>query len=177
MTAPVALELSVVAQLAARLEDEAAWEATLTAHLGSADEAAAWLARRERTPPFGEVLGALEAAALKTWPKVPAAIVTPLTEDAPEGVAPSVGAVQLVESTIAVTVIVAAPNDRTGATRRDELSALVGGARAMVAGWKPAGARETLQFRRGRLVGLDGGRVEWRDEFSLRHVLAQQLNR
>lgn len=170
MTAPAALELSVVAQLAARLEDEAAWEAMLAGRLGSPDAAAAWLEERERTPPFGKVLGALEAAALKTWPQVPAAIVTPLAEDAPEGVAPAVGAVQLVESTIAVTVIVAAPNDRTGATRRDELSALVGGARAMVAGWRPEGARETLQFRRGRLVGLDGGRVEWRDEFSLRHV-------
>ncbi|WP_420585833.1 phage tail terminator protein [Ruegeria sp.] len=166
-----ALKLSVVAQLAARLENEEAWHAALAAKT-DAETASAWLAARTRRPPFGDrVLGALEAAALSAWPQTPAAIVTPLADDAPEGVAPNAGAIQQVTSIIAVTLIIAAPNDATGASRRDELGALLGGVRMMVAGWQPDGARETLQFRRGRLAGLDGGRIEWREEYSLRHRL------
>ena len=72
------------------------------------------------------------------------------------------------------------PHRRRPARR---LARLLGATRALLAGWTPAVevdgedvpvSRETLQFRRGRLVGIDGGRVEWSDEYTLRRWPRQQ---
>lgn len=137
---PQAAELSAVAAVAARLGEAGVYE---------------------------EVLGVLDAAG-GVSPRTPAAFVLPLAEDAAESVAPAVRAVQYTTATIGVQSVISAPNDRTGARARDELSALLAASRAALAGWKPPGGREVLRFYRGRLLGIDGGRVFWLDEYRLR---------
>ncbi len=114
-----------------------------------------------------QVLGALDAAALKTWPKTPAVFVVPLAEDAAESAAPRVRAVQRAETTVAVQMLVSAPNDRSGSRARDELALLIRQTRGLLAGFCPDGAAEGLRFVRGRLIGLENGRLEWRDEYAL----------
>ena len=125
-------------------------------------------ARLEAAGLYKEVLGALDAAALSAAPRTPAAFVLPLAEDAAESVAPAVEATQFVTATIGVQTLLSAPNDRGGARARGELSALLAASRELLAGWRPPGAREVLAFHRGRLIGIDGGYVEWRDEYRLR---------
>ena len=122
-------------------------------------------------PVFAAVLSALDAAVLTAWPKTPAALVLPISDDADES------ATRRVENApvqhfvrIGVSVIVAAPNDRTGARGRDRLSAALAPARRALSGWSPPQQREVLSFRRGRLVSLDGGRVNWLDEYEIRRV-------
>ena len=66
--------------------------------------------------------------------------------------------------------MVAAPNDRGGARGRERLSALLARARQALAGWTPPGQREVLSFRRGRLVSLEDGRMQWLDEYEIRRV-------
>jgi len=66
--------------------------------------------------------------------------------------------------------MVAAPNDRSGARGRARLSALLAHARQALAGWAPPGQREVLSFRRGRLVSLEDGRMQWLDEYEIRRV-------
>ena len=50
------------------------------------------------------------------------------------------------------------------------LSALLARARQALAGWAPTGQREVLSFRRGRLVSLEDGRLQWLDEYEIRRV-------
>ena len=126
------------------------------------------IARLEETGIYREVLGALDVAALSSWPRTPAAFVLPVAEDATDSVAPAIQATQHTTATIGVQTLLSAPNDRTGGRTRDELSEVLAASRAALAGWTPEGAREVLQFRRGFLIGIDGGRVEWRDEYHLR---------
>lgn len=137
------------------------------AELSAVAAVAAVAARLEEAGIYEEVLGVLDAAG-GVSPRTPAAFVLPLAEDAAESVAPAVRATQYTTATIGVETVVSAPNDRTGARARDELSALLAASRAAIAGWKPPGAREVLRFHRGRLLGIDGGRVFWRDEYRLR---------
>ena len=124
--------------------------------------------RLEAAGIYREVLGVLDVAALSDWPRTPAAFVLPLAEDAADSVAPAIRATQQTTDTIGVETLVAAPNDRTGGRVRDRLSEILGASRAALAGWKPEGAREVLQFHRGFLIGIDGGRVAWRDEYRLK---------
>ena len=124
--------------------------------------------RLEGSGIYNEVLGVLDAAALGAWPRSPAAFVLPLSEDAADSVAPAVQATQQIMATIGVQTLLSAPNDRTGGRAHDELSEVLATSRAALAGWTPGGAREVLQFRRGFLIGIDGGRVEWRDEYRMR---------
>ncbi len=129
---------------------------------------AAIVARLEAAGIYKEVLGALDVAALSSLPRTPAAFVLPLAEDAADSVAPAIQATQQTTATIGVQSLLSAPNDRSGARARDELAEVLAASRAALAGWTPEGAREVLQFRRGFLVGIDGGRLEWRDEYRLR---------
>lgn len=71
---------------------------------------------------------------------------------------------------IGVSLMVAAPNDRTGARGRERLSVLLAQTRQALAGWAPPGQREVLPFRRGRLVSLEDARVQWLDEYEIRRV-------
>ena len=43
-------------------------------------------------------------------------------------------------------------------------------ARQALAGWAPPGQREVLSFRRGRLVSLEDGRLQWLDEYEIRRI-------
>ena len=71
---------------------------------------------------------------------------------------------------VGVSVMVAAPNDRGGGRGRGRLSALLAQARQALAGWAPPGQREVLSFRRGRLVSLEDGRLQWLDEYEIRRI-------
>ena len=71
---------------------------------------------------------------------------------------------------VGVSLMVAAPNDRGGARGRERLSALLTRARQALAGWAPPEQREVLSFRRGRLVSLEDGRLQWLDEYEIRRV-------
>ena len=116
---------------------------------------------------YRNVLGALDASALKTWPKTPAVFVVPLAETVADSLAPRAGAVQRVETTVAIQTLIAAPNDPTGRKARTELANVLGASRGVLSGWCPEGAAEALTWRRGLLLGLENGRLEWRDEYAL----------
>ncbi len=122
-------------------------------------------------PVFAAVLSALDTAALTAWPKTPAALVLPISDEAEESTTRRVenAPVQHVVR-VGVSVMVAAPNDRGGARGRERLSALLARARQALAGWTPPGQREVLSFRRGRLVSLEDGRMQWLDEYEIRRV-------
>ena len=126
---------------------------------------------RTATPVFAAVLSALDTAALTAWPKTPAALVLPISDEAEESTTRRVenAPVQHVVR-VGVSVMVAAPNDRGGARGRERLSALLARARQALAGWTPPGQREVLSFRRGRLVSLEDGRMQWLDEYEIRRV-------
>ena len=146
--------------------------AALEMHLADAIAARlAALADEEGALLFAAVLSALDAAALTAWPKTPAALVLPVSDEAEESTTRRVenAPVQHVVR-IGVSVMVAAPNDRSGARGRERLSALLAHARLALAGWAPPGQREVLSFRRGRLVSLEDARLQWLDEYEIRRV-------
>ena len=146
--------------------------AALEMHLADAIAARlAALAGEDGAPLFAAVLSALDAAALTAWPKTPAALVLPVSDEAEESTTRRVenAPVQHVVR-IGVSVMVAAPNDRSGARGRERLSALLAQARLALAGWAPPGQREVLSFRRGRLVSLEDARLQWLDEYEIRRV-------
>ena len=139
-----------------------------------ADAMAARLASLEGeggAPLFAAVLSALDAAALTAWPKTPAALVLPVSDEAEESTTRRVenAPVQHVVR-IGVSLMLAAPNDRSGARGRERLSPLLARARRGLAGWTPPGQREVLSFRRGRLVSLEDARLQWLDEYEIRRV-------
>ena len=142
MTAPQALELATVTAIADRL--------------------------RNQPNLFASVLSGLDAAEADVWPKLPAVFVVPLFDDADDTVAPDVESIQRFETTFGLAVVVASPNDPYGTTAISELATLLGTSRKILSGWKPPGAVEVMTYRRGRLVTIDGGRIEWRDEYSMR---------
>ena len=146
--------------------------AALEMHL--ADAMAARLAVLEGdggAPLFAAVLSALDTAALTAWPKTPAALVLPVSDEAGESTTRRVenAPVQHVVR-VGVSILVAAPNDRSGTRGRERLSALLAQARQALSGWAPPGQREVLSFRRGQLVSLEDGRVQWLDEYEIRRV-------
>ena len=122
-------------------------------------------------PVFAAVLSALDTAALTAWPKTPAALVLPVSDEADESTTRRVenAPVQHVVR-IGVSIMVAAPNDRGGTRGRGRLSALLAQARQALAGWTPPGQREVLSFRRGQLVSLEDGRLQWLDEYEIRRI-------
>ena len=101
------------------------------------------IARLEETGIYREVLGALDVAALSSWPRTPAAFVLPVAEDATDSVAPAIQATQHTTATIGVQTLLSAPNDRTGGRTRDEPfrgpGRLARGARRLDAGGRPRG--------------------------------------
>ncbi len=122
-------------------------------------------------PLFAAVLSALDTAALTAWPRMPAALVLPVSDEAEESTTRRVESAPVPHVVrIGVSLMVAAPNDRTGARGRERLSSLLAEARQALAGWAPPGQREVLSFRRGRLVSLEDGRVQWLDEYEIRRV-------
>ena len=122
-------------------------------------------------PVFAAVLSALDTAALTAWPKTPAALVLPISDEAEESTTRRVENAPVQHLVrVGVSVMVAAPNDRGGARGRERLSALLARARQALAGWTPPGQREVLSFRRGRLVSLEDGRMQWLDEYEIRRV-------
>ena len=122
-------------------------------------------------PVFAQVLSALDAAALTSWPKTPAAIVLPISDEADESTTRKVERAPVQHFVrLGVAIIVRAPNDRTGALGRERLSPVLAEARLALAGWTPPGQREVLEFRRGRLVAAEDGRVQWTDDYEVRRV-------
>ncbi len=122
-------------------------------------------------PLFATVLSTYDAAALASWPKTPAALVLPISDEANEDITRRIEQAPVEHFVrIGVAVIVAAPNDRTGARGRDRLSPLLAQVRQALAGWRPPAMREVLSFRRGRLVAAEDGRVQWTDEFEIRRM-------
>ena len=120
-----------------------------------------------KTPVYLEVLDALDAAALKTWPKMPAAFVFPLSETFAAS-RTLVAAVQKVETVVAVQTLIAAPNDPSGTRARSRLAGTINASRRQLAGWCPGeGVSGVLTLRRGFMLGIEGGRIEWRDEYML----------
>ena len=146
--------------------------AALEFHLADAIAARlAALADGDGAPVFADVLSALETAALTSWPKTPAALVLPISDEADESTTRRVEHAPVQHFVrIGVAVIVRAPNDRTGALGRERLSPVLAQARRALAGWQPPDQREVLSFRRGRLVAAEDGRVQWTDEFEIRRV-------
>ncbi len=127
---------------------------------------------RERCPSNKPITAPSDTeSALTAWPKTPAALVLPVSDEAEESTTRRVeqAPVQHVVR-VGVSVMVSAPNDRTGARGRWRLSALLAQARQALAGWTPPGQREVLSFRRGRLVSLEDGRLQWLDEYEIRRV-------
>ena len=108
-------------------------------------------------PVFAAVLSALDTAALTAWPKTPAALVLPISDEAEESTTRRVenAPVQHVVR-VGVSVMVSAPNDRGGARGRERLSALLARARQALAGWTPPGQRE------GCCPSAAGGSSRWR---------------
>ena len=146
--------------------------AALEMHLADAmAERLTALEGEDGAPVFAAVLSALDTAALTAWPKTPAALVLPVSDEAEESTTRRVEnpPVQHVVR-VGVSVMVAAPNDRSGARGRGRLSALLAHARQALAGWTPPGQREVLSFRRGRLVSLEDGRLQWLDEYEIRRI-------
>lgn len=146
--------------------------AALEMHLADAmAERLAALTADDGAPVFAAVLSALDTAALTSWPKTPAALVLPVSDEAAESTTRRVenAPVQHVVR-VGVSVMVAAPNDRTGAGGRERLSVLLARARRALAGWAPPRQREVLSFRRGRLVSLEDGRLQWLDEYEIRRI-------
>ena len=146
--------------------------AALEIHVAEAMAARlAALADEQGEPLFAAVLSALEVAALTTWPRTPAALVLPISDEAEESTTRKVERAPVQHFVrLGVAYLVSAPNDRTGARGRERLSPVLAAARRALAGWQPPGQREVLEFRRGRLVGAEDGRVQWTDEFEIRRV-------
>ncbi len=146
--------------------------AALEIHLADAIAARlAGLADEEGAPRFAAVLSALDTAALTAWPKTPAALVLPVSDEAEESTTRRVENAPVSHVVrIGVSLMVAAPNDRSGARGRERLSVLLAQARRALAGWAPPGQREVLSFRRGRLVSLEDARVQWLDEYEIRRI-------
>ena len=139
-----------------------------------ADAMAARLAALEGddgAPVFAAVLSALETAALTSWPKAPAALVLPISDEADESTTRRVEQAPVQHFVrISVATIVPAPNDRSGARGQQRMSRVLAQARQALAGWTPPRQREVLSFRRGRLVSVEDGRVQWADEYEIRRV-------
>ena len=146
--------------------------AALEMHLADAmAERLAALAAEDGAPVFAAVLSALDAAVLTAWPKTPAALVLPISDEAESSTTGRVESAPVQHVVrIGVSVMVSAPNDRGGVRGRERLSALLARARQALAGWAPAGQREVLSFRRGRPVSLEDGRLQWLDEYEIRRV-------
>ena len=122
-------------------------------------------------PLFADVLTAMDASALTGWPKTPAALVLPVSDEADEDTTRRVAQAPVQHFVrIGVAIIVRAPNDRTGKLGVDRTSPVLAQARRALAGWRLPEQREVLSFRRGRLVSAADGRVQWIDEYELRRV-------
>ena len=146
--------------------------ATLEIYLAAAmAERLAALAGEGGKPLFAALLDALEADALTSWPKTPAAIVFPISEEADESTTRRVEQAPVQHTVrIGVSVIARAANDRSGKIGSERLSPLLAQARQALAGWAPPGQREVLSYRRGRLVATEDGRVQWVDEYEIGRV-------
>ena len=152
--------------------------AALEIHLADAmAERLAALKADDGAPVFAAVLSALDTAALTSWPKTPAALVLPISDEA-EG-----STTRRVEGTpvqhvvrVGVSLMVAAPNDPTTAAVRAGGGASLCPAcspapgRRSPAGRRLSSARWFCRFRRGRLVSLEDGRLQWLDEYEIRRV-------
>lgn len=139
---------------------------------GTAALHAALVERLEGSVPH--VRGALDlGAARREQIPLPAAFVA-VVNDVPASTSETAaGAVQVLDTTLAILLIAAAKNDRTGGARtRDSLSALIDDSRARLLGWRPEGCATVLVFQRGRLLELEDGRAIWSDEYRVRRILA-----
>lgn len=101
--------------------------AALEMHLADAmAERLTTLEADDGTPAFAAVLSALDTAALKAWPKTPAALVLPISDEAESSTTRRVESAPVQHVVrVGVSLMVAAPNDRGGARGRERLSALL----------------------------------------------------
>ncbi len=141
-----------------------------------------WAAGIDASDLLRDVLGLLDwPDAVKVRP--PLAGVAPVETVAGENRGGDAGAVQLMTATIAVAVVIAAPDDPGGASARNrrELGEHLAATRAALIGWCPpeagededAGRRcEPLSFRSGRLLGIEDGRIAWEDRYETRYWIA-----
>lgn len=125
------------------------------------------VAGEDGAPLFRDVLGALEAAALETWPRTPAAFVILLADEFEAAQGGPGAALQRARTTIGVQILLAAPDDASGAAALDPLREALGRTRAALAGLRSEGGGAALRLIDGRLAGIADGRVEWRDRYGV----------
>jgi len=119
--------------------------------------------RLEGTGVYKDVLSALDFAGPKRPLRLPSAIVTPMRDQGGESRG---GGVRRVESVVAVTTVIAAPNDPGGGRARDPLAALLRAGRTALVGWRPEEGTDEFSFLRGALAEIGDGRAWWEDLYT-----------
>jgi hypothetical protein len=120
------------------------------------------------------VIGLVAAfSALEDLPKtMPAAYLVPLGEQ-PEPSDALQGTVQIVRATFGVVLLVKHAGDASGAKATQALQDLRLMVQATLLGWQPVPATDMfVEFAGGGLLALDNGAVVWRDDFSVRRLMA-----
>ena len=76
---------------------------------------------------------------------------------------------------IGVTIALAVTNrrDRRGEAGVEEVEVLHGRVRAALLGWKPPGATEPVEYRRGRLLNFTEGAQVWADDYETAGWISQ----
>ena len=140
---------------------------------------------RAQVPALRLVAGAGEYAALQQLPpseKMPAAYVLPMDDTGrPNGLASALVR-QQVERRITIVLMTRNLRDSRGENAAEQLEPLLAAIRANLVGWTPVlaaqpaqGAQminpEAMEFRRGRLIGIDEGVLSWSEEYACSAVL------
>jgi hypothetical protein len=140
---------------------------------------------RAQVPALRLVEGAGEYAALQQLPpreKMPAAYVLPMDDSARPNSRASQLVRQDVERRITILLMTRSARDTRGESAAEQLEPILSAIRAGLIGWTPTlsaqpaqGAQmvdaTALEFRRGRLVGIDDGVLSWSEEYACRAVL------
>ena len=127
---------------------------------------------------FARIHSALEFAGGEggaTLSQVPAAIVVPVSDAGGENRSGGSGALQVISTTIAITVVVPARNDPGGSRARGPLTRCIDEVRAALIGWSPAPS-QALRLVRGSLVDIEGGRAWWEDVYEFQRIFNELDN-
>ncbi len=141
---------------------------------------------RETVPALRTVAGAGEYAALKEIPareKMPAAFVLPMDDSGQPNRMASQVLRQQVDRRISVVLLTRNASDTRGEKAAELLEPTVALIRAALVGWTPVlavqpaegaalSSPEPLEFRRGRLIGIEDGVLSWSEEYACRAVLS-----
>ncbi len=123
---------------------------------------------------FDDVLGVVDTARLKSWPRTPSAFVFTLSDESAGSLASrSVNGVQRLTTTVAVQLLIETKNDAHGSRDRGEFHELLNATRARILATGIDGIDGSIGFARGYLLGIESGRIEWRDEYRITSWLSQ----